>query len=225
MWKIPRLWEDGRCIIIGGGASLPKQFNVPEPVFQSVFSGKSSPAVFSPYMESIHSYHIIAVNMAYKLGDWVDCVFFGDANFPEKVTPDFFEFKGLKITCATELEKEAGYKVIPRDSDHRYGITFKPNCVSWNGNSGAAAINLAVHFGVTQILLLGFDMKLDEGGNQHWHKFYKTNLNTVEGKFKIHSKGFPHIVEDLHGRVEIINCNPNSAITDFPRCNIKDIIK
>jgi len=164
---------------------------VPETLVQSVLLGKNSPSVYSPYMESIHSYHIIAVNMAYKLGDWVDCVFFGDASFPKKATPDFFEFSGLKITCATELEKECGYKVIPRNAEHRYGITFKPNYISWNGNSGAAAINLAVHFGVVQILLLGFDMKLDEGGISIGIVFTLQIRIPLKGSLKYIGRGSP----------------------------------
>ena len=96
--------------------------------------------------------------------------------------------------------------------------------VSWNNNSGAATINLAVHMGAKRIILLGFDMKLDEEKNQHWHKFYSTKEKDIASTFRKHLSGFQEIKRDadLLG-VEIINANPTSAITQFPRMNFKDI--
>lgn len=224
MWEIPRIWEGGQCIIIGGGPSVTRQFDIPESIVQDVYAGRSSPEAYSPYMTAIHDQHIIAVNMAYKLGDWVDCVFFGDEGFLNKNRREFFNFKGLRVTCASKIATQNGYlKIVERDKDHKFGVSFKPGHVSWNGNSGAAAINLAVHFGVKRIILLGFDMKLDAHKNQHWHKYYHSSLTTVEGTMKMHLKGFPDIAKDLYGKVEVINANPDSQITNFPKLAFKDI--
>ena len=223
MWTIPRIWDGGQCIIIGGGPSLTRQFNIPEEIVKQVHIQKESPLIYSPYLSSIHNEHIIAVNMAHKLGPWVDCVFFGDAGFLAKSRPDLFEFKGLRITCHGRNQMHNSYlKVLERDKSKPKGITFKPNHVSWNGNSGACAINLAMHFGVKRIFLLGFDMSLDVKQNQHWHKYYKTTTKNVNTTFKRHLAGFPVIAKDLAGKVEVINCNPDSQITCFPKANIKD---
>jgi len=226
MWTIPRMWEGGRCIIIGGGPSLTTQFDIPKDIVDKVRGKELGPSSYSPYLKSIHDEHVIAVNMAYKLGPWIDCAFFGDASFMAKCRDDLFLYKGLRITCNQRPQMHNSYlKIIDRDKSKPKGISFQPNKVSWNGNSGAASINLAVHFGVKQILLLGFDMTLDERQNQHWHKFYVSNPKNVQTTFKRHLAGFPIIAKDLAGKVEIINCNPDSQITCFPKANIKDYFK
>jgi len=227
MWEIPRIWEDGQCIIIGGGASVPKQFNVPDEIIKEVYAKRLGVDAYSPYMSAIHDQHIIAVNMAYRLGPWVDCVYFGDNGFLKDQQIEFFAFKGLRITSGSSIEE--GYsgrlKIIERDMIKKRGISWRPNHICWNGNSGAGAINLAVNFGVKRIILLGFDMKLDDNNNQHWHKFYKGNLKTVHTTFNLHLKGFPEIAKDLEGKVEVYNMSMDSVIEDFPKITLKDAIE
>lgn len=225
MWKIPKIWENGQCIILGGGPSLPKQFGVPQEVIDAVYAGKVGPEVYSPYMSVLYDKHIIAVNMAYKIGPWIDCVFFGDSGFAKLNNFEVLKFKGLKVTSADQLEKYSHVlKIVGRDRKKPLGITDNPNLLSWNFNSGGAAINLAYHFGVKKIILLGFDMKLDAGNNQHWHKYYVSNQKTVQATMKQHLKGFPHIANDLKGKIEILNCSPVSAITVFPKVSIKEAL-
>lgn len=226
LWEIPRIWEGGTCIIIGGGASVPRQFDVPENIIQDVYAGRIGVEAYSPYLASIHNLHIIAVNMAYRLGSWVDCVFFGDNDFLKNQQIEFFAFKGMRITSAPSFLKDDygnRLRVIERDEKKKLGICFEPNKVAWNLNSGAAAINLAYHFGVKRIILLGFDMKLDGANNQHWHKFYSGALTTIGGVMASHLRSFPVIAKDLEGIVDIVNCNPDSAIESFPKMNFKDI--
>ncbi len=227
MWTIPRIWDNGTCIIIGGGPSITKQFNIPEEIIQEVYAGRLGVEAYSPYMSAIHDQHVLAVNMAFRLGPWVDCVYFGDNGFLRDRQIEFFAFKGLRVTSAPSLLKEdfgGRLHCIERDEVKKMGISFVPNKICWNSNSGAGAINLAVHFGVKRIILLGFDMKLDSGNNQHWHKFYSGNSKTIQGTMKLHLKGFPQIAKDLEGKVEVINCSPDSEITVFPKMDFKDII-
>lgn len=223
-WKVPRAWENGTAIIIGGGPSIVKQFNIPETVVQDVFTGKSTPAVYSPYLEQIHSSHVIAVNVAYKMGNWVDVVFFGDYSTWQEDKVNLIQFKGLRVSCAKELHNDNRIKWLEMDSRKRHGITNNPEMVSWNQNSGAASINLAVHLGVKRIILLGFDMNLDTNKNQHWHKFYTTPEKRVYADFKKHLIGFSEIKRDLDLLgIEIINANPDSAITNFTKMAFNEI--
>lgn len=227
MWKVPKIWENGQCIILGGGSSIPSQFDVPQKVIDGVFAGQNSPAAYSPYMSVLHDKHVIAVNMAFKIGDWIDCVFFGDSNFINIANnrSDLFEFKGLRVSCADKIEDYAHViKILGRDRSKKLGISTNPSLVSWNYNSGAAAINLAVHFGVKKIILLGFDMNLDSNNNQHWHKVYDHSLDKIPELMKYHLSGFPMIARDLRTLgVEVINCSPNSAIECFPKMSIKEV--
>ena len=110
------------------------------------------------------------------------------------------------------------------------GLSENPGLVSWNGNTGAAAINLALHTGVARIMLLGFDMNIDGSAMQHWHNLYgKGPVNDDRRKKKLpfgrHMLGFPKIAEDAKKiGVEIINVSANSAIDCFPKMTVKELL-
>ena len=78
---------------------MPQQFDIPKSVVQSVYDGKQTVEAYSPYMSSIHKEHIIAINVAYKLGNWIDVLFFGDDSFFKNFKQDIIDFKGLSVHC------------------------------------------------------------------------------------------------------------------------------
>ena len=80
-WQVPRMWEGGDVWIIGGGPSITKEFGIPDNIVQGVFKKELPLSAYSPYMSFLHDKHVIGVNVAYLLGDWVDMVFFGDKGF------------------------------------------------------------------------------------------------------------------------------------------------
>ncbi len=224
-WIPPKIWKDGECWILGGGPSLPRQFGVPEELVREVRQGRKPVTAYSPYLSPIYNKHIIAVNNAYMLGDWVDVCWFGDNSWYLVHRLGLIRFKGIKATCNIRFEKpeprrEARLKYLARDSK-RFGITTKEGHVSWNGNSGASAINLAYHFGAKRILLLGFDMQKD-GNATHWHGGHDPH---VEPPFKRHKTSFAYIKADAERLgIEILNVNPDSAIDEFPKVRLEDVL-
>jgi hypothetical protein len=231
-WEVPNIWEGGSCFIIGGGNSMTKGFNIPQGVVNSVMCGISPLSAYAPYLSFLHDKHIIAVNEAHKLGPWVDVLFFGDDNYYQTRKKEILEFNGLRVTC---MNNQVNYKIknlkrhsFVKKDDPLIGISEDPHKVAWNvhkGNSGSAAINLAVHLGVKEIYLIGFDMNLDENKNQHWHNSYHTNITTVGGTFKRHLSNFPQIAEDLKRLgIKCINLNPDSAINEFEKMTIQELI-
>jgi hypothetical protein len=236
-WTVPQIWSGGDVWIIGGGPSVTKEFGIPKDVVDKVISGDSSPSVYSPYMSYLHDKHVIGVNVAYLIGDWIDIVFFGDANFFLTHKHRLAQFPGLRVTCSshTSTPKPLDWvKVLPRNGKKKRGLTDARNKVSWNYNSGAAAINLAVHTGAKRIILLGFDMTLDNNRNQHWHDLYgkkKVNANrnhkgTKKSKplpFDRHKRGFLGIASDAKNMgVEIINIGLDSTIEQFEKMSLTD---
>ncbi len=230
LWKIPRIWEDGRCFIIGGGTSILQQFEIPDEMSRKVLEKQADSSIYAPCFSAIHNEHIIGVNMAMKLGSFVDVVYFADSSFWKRFKSDIIQFQGIRCTTSKRAETECDHsrkiKYLQFDRKKKRGITTKESCISWNFNSGGGAINLAVHFGVRQIILLGFDMNLDQNKNQHWHKQYgHKDLKKLQGTFAMHMRSFPVIAEDARKLgIEILNANPNSAINDFKKVNIKDIL-
>jgi hypothetical protein len=239
IWKVPPIWEDGEVWILGGGSSVIRQFNIPEEVVNDVFNKVKPPSAYSPYMGAIHKKHVIGINVAFLIGDWIDVCFFGDGKSFRQNKENLASWPGLKVTCNPGLIKVPWVKYLERDSAHPYGISSKLDSVSWNLNSGSAAVSIAANAGAKRIILLGFDMKLGDGGGKHWHRLYNptfsskeiTNLrkigfrHEIKMPFERHLRGFPQMAKDAQARgIEIINACPESAITVFPKCNVKDLL-
>lgn len=226
MWQVPKMWEDGECWIIGGGSSMPRQFNIPESVIKNVTSGKFTSSAYLKYLKPLRDKHTIGINNAYQLGGLIDILFYGDNGWFRKHKKDVQKRKLITVTCATGAIKDEmkryNVKVMDRIFKSKYGISDKTGTVFWNYNSGAASISLAVQLGVKKIYLLGFDMNCDGGDKTHWHKPHS------KGKippFEKHLRGFSKIAKDAERLgVEIINVNPNSAISVFPKVKLDDVL-
>lgn len=228
-WSVPRLWEGGSCWIIGGGKSVPYQFGVPEEVIEKVCSGKFDSSVYTPYMSMLHDRHVIGVNNAYQIGTWIDFLFFGDGSWHLVHQKKVAKWPGVIVTCSPKFaaikERDRyGIKYLAKDKSHKLGITKNPARVSWNFNSGAASISLAVHLGVKTIFLLGFDMNAS-GKYTHWHGSH--GKKTGKGPpFQKHLTGFPDIAKDAKKRgVKIYNVNKNSTIKSFPKIKLGEALK
>ncbi len=236
MWKVPKMWEGGTVWILGGGPSLTKEFGIPDSVVEQVRKNELPLSTYSPYLEGIHNAHVIGVNVAFLFGDWVDMIFFGDRKFFLKYRNSIAAFKGLKVTCADYFKdnkgSSEGIRYLAKESTNRgKGISSNPQMVRWNANSGAAAISVAANAGASTIILVGFDMKLDDEENQHWHNAYR--LKGTSGKknpklktpFGRHLKGFEPIARDAKKRgIKIINASPNSAINVFEKKPVKELL-
>lgn len=225
------MWDGGDVWIIGGGPSVPRQFDVPEKVIQKVINGTLPPNAYSPFMGAIHDKHVIAVNMGYKIGNWIDMVVFGDSGFFLRERIGLSQFPGIKVSCNPGSKNEPWVKYLGRDTGKTKGISSHPSLVSWNGNTGAAAISIAVHAGASRVLLLGFDMDIDSNTQmQHWHNLYDKGPVHDERRrrklpFSRHLTGFPVIADDAKKLgVEIINVSPNSTITCFPKMTTKELL-
>jgi hypothetical protein len=224
------MWQDGDVWIIGGGSSIPHQFQVPENVIQSVRKGEVTPDAYEPYMRYLKDKHVIGINTAFLIADWIDAVFFGDNKWFLAYKEKLKRFPGLKVTCNPKLTELSWVKYLKKDAKKQKGIHPNPYMVSWNWNSGAAAISFAANTGAKRIFLLGFDMTLGENKEKHWHTLYNRNrrLSKEQSRLKMpfdrHLKGFPEIKKDAEKRgIQIINVNHNSKIKEFPQINLSEL--
>lgn len=193
-FKVPRIWPGIACAILAGG-----------------------PSIKSLDLTLLQGWRVIAVTNSYKLGNW-DVCYFGDEDYLIKkaggVThrQNLLRFAGLKITDNPDAKDEPGIRRLRRDL--RYGISTNPEVLCWNNSSGGAAINLAVHFGVSKIVLLGYDMQLVAGEN-NWHKDHgHESSHDPYWKFL---EPMPVIARELARLgVDVVNATPGSALTVFP---------
>ncbi len=229
IWSVPPIWQSGDVWILGGGNSVVKQFEIPADVVNAVLSNKRHVSAYSPYMEAIHSKHVIGINAAFEIGTWIDMLFFGDSGYFTDYENKIRQFPNMKVSCATNTRNVDWVKYLQK-SKQKFGISADPSTVCWNMNSGAAAINVAANAGAKRIFLLGFDMKLNNG-EKHWHRVYTngkfvTKPPHAPNPFPAHLKGFPFIGNDAHQRgIEIYNVSPDSMIMKFPKITLKEALE
>jgi len=201
----PKIWEGETVYVIGGGPSL-----------------KQSP------LHLIHDRRVLGVNDAFKLGTWVDACYFGDCKWWGWNREEFLKYPGLRMTSCQRLYHLYVVKIWKRGKPK--GVETKPGFISWNGNSGMSAINVAYHFGAKKIVLLGFDMqgKKDHKGvvTFNWHNYHKSP--PVPHAYKSRYLPCMHtIVEDLKAlKVEIVNASEETAIDPLivPRVRLEDTL-
>jgi hypothetical protein len=122
IWNVPKIWQNGEVWILGGGPSVFKQFEVPKEVTQKVLAG-ASPSLYSPYLSFLHDKHVIGINIAYRIGDWIDVIFFGDAGFFTQYKLELANFNGLKVSCSDSIANQDWIKHTPHHPKYYYGIS------------------------------------------------------------------------------------------------------
>lgn len=234
LWRVPDMWAGATCWIMGGGPSAPRVFGVPENIVKKVFDRKLNVTAFAEYYEPIFKKHVIGINNAYQLGHWLDVLFFGDGSWFIAHKDRLMDYPAILASCCSRFKAEedlvnSRVKYISKDHQKKLGLTSKKTKVCWNHNSGAAAINLAVHFGAKRIILVGFDMKLDKNAVSHWHGAHYEKTGGKQPKqppFSRHLQGFPQIKKDAtEVGVEIFNLSPDSAIKNFPKISLEEALK
>jgi hypothetical protein len=91
-----------------------------------------------------------------------------------------------------------------------------PSAVRTGFNSGYQAINLAVHLGASRIVLLGYDMRVDQKRRSRDHFFGQHPDHTVPPVAACLT-AFKTLVKPLaEVGVEIVNCTSGSALVSFP---------
>jgi len=231
-WRVPNIWPEGECWIIGGGWSLPYQFNIPDKVIKKVEAGEKPISIYSKYLKPLHDKNVIGVNIAFMLGDWVSVLYFSDAGFFRVHKDRILQFKNLKVTDVPQIDPDlepltTNIKRLKRDD--RPGLSSQNDTIRWNFNSGVAAINFAMLAGVDRIYLLGFDMKSknEKDNRTHWHQgfqgYHKPSTSMVFDRFL---EWMPQVAHDaeLQG-VEILNVCEDSAIKEFKKVRLEDVLK
>lgn len=139
-------------------------------------------------------------------------------------------FEGLKLSA--DVEACVRYRDV-----HKVEVRHGPNFIAddpgiiatgspdnGGGNSGFHAINLAIQFGVTRIVLVGFDMRSDLG--LHWHGPHDRGLNNPNLKNMIKWRraldGNADLVRGLG--IEMFNASSVSMLTAYPLVRLEDVL-
>lgn len=181
MTTIDRLWPGATVVCVGTGPSLTRD--------DLAFCRGKAP--------------LIVINDAYQWAPWADVLYACDDKWWlwHKGAPSF---QGKKYTLSTS--KWAG--VEPLRNVGRTGLSLDPSGLCTGHDSGYQAINLAVLFGATKILLLGYDMRGDHCFGSHRDK--------SRPNFPLSLGAYQTLLGPLQAAgVEVVNCNPASALKAF----------
>lgn len=163
---------------------------------------------------------IIAVNDTYRLAPFATALMASDAAWWIHHKP---QFDGLKYSLENSAARVAGVMVLKRSGEH--GIETDPTGLRTGRNSGAAAINLAVHFGASKIILLGYDMQATRG-DKHSHFFgHHPFPLRRSSNYHLFRSMFDKMVDALAKlNVEVINCSRETALKAFPRKPLREVL-
>lgn len=193
IWSVPRAWPGERCLVICGGASVKAQ------------------------RESIAKWRgrIVAVKHGVLLRPDADVLFFAGERPAEIAPPLLAAFRGTYAVVRGRSHPVfmSHVKRIWRTTTHeRWSID--PTMVA-GFDAGTSAINLAMLFGATQIVVVGFDMV----GGRWFNGTVRHYLpKPPESDFQRHMSVLPALAADAAAKgVRIVNCSPISRVTCFER--------
>lgn len=213
-------WKDERCFLIGGGSSL-RDFDF------SRLIGKG---------------RIITINKGFLATPFADICFFMDerfyrewiveGGFGSEIVDKFRAFPGLKVFL--DIHGRNYWHEVYHIRDHpggREGISSSlQEGLYHGGNSGYAALQLAIVLGCNPIYLLGYDMKFGQDGKTHWHEGYPANKDEspLPGEQTYHgfASNFMNLAPKLKEKgIKVINLNPDSGLKCFEFGDIGDVLK
>jgi hypothetical protein len=195
-WTAPPLWEGEQCFIVGGGPSL---------------TGFD--------FERLRGRRIIVINSSYEVVPFADVLLFGDDRWWHWRRDHARQFEGLIVTCGGILD----FRLKRMRAAKPEGPTEDRQALAFRNTSLTAAMNLALHFGVSRMVLLGIDMKAAADGRTHHHKPHPHPSR--EGCWDRQMKDIVTFVEPLARRgVEVINANPDSRLALWPKHDIGELL-
>lgn len=198
-WTARPIWPAETCFIVGGGPSL---------------------VGFD--FEKLRGRNVIAVNSSVFSVPFAQFCFFGDDRWGQENSPRLKEYGGTIVTTARGgLVPQAVrmQKITPPPP-----LASDRSTVVMDRTSLHAAINLAVHFDVARIVLLGADMKASPSGVTHHHRPHP--WPSSKSHWDLQLKQLELLpAELLLRRIEVVNTSLESRISWWPKRPIDEVLR
>lgn len=195
-WRVPAEWVGERCFIICSGESVGPQ---------------------KPQIRQLKG-RFIAVKHGVLIRPDADVLFLSGERSPDIGLSLIPLFAGQYIISRSRSNPAFpdSVKVVTRTKDHEHLCELRDHVCGYD--VGTSAINLAYHFGATEIVMLGYDMK-----GKH---FCKHPLGHIpQEHFDRHMGPLEALARDCAAKgVRVVNCSPDSAVTAFERGRMEDYL-
>lgn len=205
----------------------PKQFNWwPDWRGECTAIVASGPSIKNTDLSALRDrIHVIAIKVAIDLCPWADVCYGCDAPWwiDRKGLP---KYSGIKIHHGQAASQFQNMHRCEIDISSDHILVEQPMKIGNGGNSGFQALNLAVQFGATDIILIGMDCH--ERGGTHWYGRNKwPNANNPMGtNYARWIKGFETAKRDLSTLgIDVINASVESELRCFPKMPLPEILQ
>jgi hypothetical protein len=208
----------------------------------------TGPSINDEQLKLVESYRkldkcrVFTINNAYEKAHFSDVHFSGDGSWWQLYYPrveSLRNHKANKYTWYPEVARRFNINYIA-GALRKDGLSFDPSIIHING-SGPSSINLALHYGIKKLLLIGHDMKYAsdyDGRNRrtgstprHYFSEYPEPLqqwpkvgvgDSAPGVLDCLIKIYKRMSHDLEKTgMDVINCTPGSALTVFPMSDLE----
>lgn len=203
MTSAERIWPNSTVVCVAPGPSLT-------PADVDYVRGKA---------------RVIAINDAVLLCPWADVLYSSDRAWWEQFSKTKQAFGGLRYSVGSQPDKANPYARHPEiqvlTNTGETGLELQPTGLKTGRNSGYSAINLAVHFGAKQIVLLGYNMGRLDGRTHYCNVGYRPNSPYPQFR-----ELFKTIVKPLRELgTEVINCTPDTCLDVFPITALREVVE
>lgn len=172
---------------------------------------------------------VMAINQSYELAPWADVLYGCDGKW-WSLQAWGEKFKGLKITqdptASVYGPSDSIKKIDIPNVENDDLLVDRPGRIGAGGNSGFQGLNLAVQFGATRIMLVGFDMRTDLG--THWHGRHPPDLNNPCPDYNLPRwrRALDRAAAKLAQLgIEVVNCSEVSLLTAYPKMTIAQALE
>lgn len=202
---IPRCLENEVVVLLATGPSLTKeQIELLRPLHEK---GKLK---------------IVGCNDSYRLCDFLDVLYFCDGGW-FKHNPDVLDYNvDFVWTQDSKAKGNHPTRIKKVSGSSGNGISTRPHHIHWGSNSGFQLINLAYHMGAQYFILLGYNMDVPKGMQQHFFGKHPKGLNQGNS-YKGFCSAYEKIQPDIKNR--IINATQPSALKAFRNIKLEDALE
>lgn len=183
---------------------------------QVAFIVGGGPSVLDQNLELLRGHKVIAINSSYAVVPWADVLFFADAGWWRINQNKVAGFQGRIISASSHV-KHARFEVIKKAPPP--GLVLDPRFVAMKRTSFSGSINLAVHYGVKGMILLGADGKANGQRTHHY------DLTPKIKRWDLHRQELQGLVEPLNKLgIRVINASPGSVFPMWPVMTLEQAI-
>lgn len=198
IWRASPEWKGQTCFIIGGGASVASQ-----------------------HIERLRDCNVIVINTSYVVAPWAQFLIFSDSRWWDLHKKNLATFKGRIICTSSTIKGPPRLFRMQRKSPP--GLAKDAGTVSIRFTTLTAALNLAMHLGVSKIVLLGIDGKAAPDGKTHHHPPHPWRV--VKDCWKKQRQDVVKVADELKSMgIECVNASPDSAWDLWPIVKLEDCL-